>query len=299
MRVFVTGASGWIGSACVAELLAAGHDVVGLARNDDSAARIAAAGATPHRGDLDDLASLRTGAESADAVVHLAFKHDFSDFAASGRTERAAIQAFHEVLAGSDRPFLFASGVATLAPGRLATEEDASPYVGPDSARGGAENLALSYVADGMHPVSVRFAPTVHGAGGDHGFVAVIARAARQAGAAPYVGDGSNRWAAVHRGDAARLVALAVEKAPAGAVLHAIGEEGVRTREIAEALGAALGVPTASLTPEEAAERIGLIGTFYGMDMAASSARTRELLGWEPTGPTLAEDIAAGHYPGR
>ena len=298
MRVFVTGASGWIGSASIAELLAAGHDVVGLARNDDSAARIVAAGATPHRGGLDDLDSLRAGAEDADAVVHLAFKHDFSDFAGAGRTERAAIEAFHEVLAGSDRPFLFASGVAMVAPGRVATEEDPSPFSGPEAPRGGAESLALSYAAEGMRPVSLRFAPTVHGAGGDHGFVAVIARAARQAGAAPYVGDGSNRWAAVHRGDAGRLVALAVERAPAGAVLHAVAEEGVPTREIAAALAAALGVPTASISPEEAGERIGMIGTFYGMDMAASSARTRELLGWEPTGPTLAEDIAAGHYPG-
>jgi nucleoside-diphosphate-sugar epimerase len=298
MRVFVTGASGWIGSAAVAELLSAGHDVVGLARNDDSAAAISAAGAMPHAGDLDDLGSLRRGADSADAVVHLAFKHDFTDFAASGRTERAAIEAFHEVLAGSDRPFLFASGVATLAPGRVATEADASPYNGPDSPRGGAENLALSYVEEGMHPVALRFAPTVHGAGGDHGFVAVLARAARQAGQAAYVGDGSNRWAAVHRSDAGRLIALALEKAPAGSVLHAIGEEGIATRDIAAAIGERLVLPTGSVTPEEATERIGAIGTFFGMDMAASSDRTRELLGWAPTGPTLLEDIAAGHYPG-
>lgn len=298
MRVFVTGASGWIGSAAVPELLAAGHDVVGLARSDASAAALAAAGVEVRRGDLDDLGMLRAGAEGADAVLHLAFKHDFSDYAASGRTERAAVAAIGDVLAGTHRPLLLASGIAGIAPGRLLTEDTASPYSDPDAPRGASETYALGLAARGVRPVALRFAPTVHGAG-DHGFVAELVRVARERGVAGYVGDGANRWPAVHRSDAGRLVALALARAAASGdvpVVHAVGEEGVPARDIAEAIGRAAGVPTASVAPEDAAAHFGWIGGFFALDLPASSALTRERLDWEPTGPTLLADLASGAY---
>jgi len=295
MRVFVTGASGWIGSATVDELLAAGHEVTGLARSDASAAALRAQGVRVVRGDLDDLASIRTGAEGAEAVIHLANKHDWSNPANSITAERAAVQAIGDALVGTNRPFLLASGVAGLTPGRPATEDDASPFRGPDSPRGGSENLAFDFVDRGVHAVSLRFAPTVHGTG-DHGFIATIAAVARDKGVSGYPGDGTNRWAAVHRADAARLVALGLAKAPAGARLHAVAEGGIRTRDIAEAIGRALGLPAAPIAPEDVQGHFGWIGTFFSMDLAATSTKTRELLGWAPTGPTLIEDIDAGAY---
>ncbi|MFE4056303.1 SDR family oxidoreductase [Streptomyces sp. NPDC059096] len=295
MRVFVTGASGWIGSATVDELLAAGHEVVGLARSDASAASLDAKGARVHRGDLDDLDSIREGAAASDAVIHLANKHDFTDPAVSDRAERAAVQTIGDVLAGSGRPFLLASGVAGPAPGRMLTEDDRSPFHGPEAPRGGSENLALEFVDRGVHTVSVRFAPTVHG-DGDHGFIAALVAIAREKGVAGYVGDGSNRWPAVHRSDAARLTRLGLEKAPAGALLHAVGEEGVPAREIAEAIGRGIGVPARSIAPEDAPRHFGWIGRFFALDIPASSARTQELLGWTPTGPTLVQDLDAGSY---
>lgn len=295
MRVFVTGASGFIGSASVDELLVAGHEGVGLARSDASAAKLEAKGVQVRRGDLDDLDSIRAGAETAEAVVHLANKHDFAHPGVSDRAERAAVQAIGEVLAGSDRPFLLAAGVAALATGRPAVESDRSPWHGPTAPRGGSENLALELVEKGVHSVSVRFAPTVHGEG-DHGFIAIIAEAARRRGASAYIGDGSTRWAAVARVDAARVVRLAVEQAPAGTVIHAVGEEGIRSRDIASAIGEGLGVPTESISAEEGIERLGFVGRFFGADAAASSAATGELLGWTPTGPTLLDDIRAGYY---
>jgi nucleoside-diphosphate-sugar epimerase len=295
MRVFVTGASGWIGSASVDELLAAGHEVTGLARSDASAAALQAKGARVRRGDLDDLAGLRAGAEAADAVLHLANKHDFSDMAGTAAAERAAVQTIGDALAGTGRPFLLASGVAALAQGRPATEDDPSPFHGPDSPRGGSENLALEFAERGVHPVSLRFAPTVHGAG-DHGFIAVIAQVAREKGVSGYPGDGTNRWAAVHVSDAGRLVALALDKAPAGARVHAVAEEGVPVRDIAEAIGRSLGLPVASIAPDDVQDHFGWIGMFFAMDLAATSAATRELLGWEPAGPTLIEDLDAGAY---
>jgi len=295
MRVFVTGASGWIGSAVVTELLSADHQVVGLARSEASADAITAAGATPHPGSLDDLESLSAGAKDADAVIHLGFKHDFSDMAGAGRTERAVLETFGQALGGSGRPLLFASGVAGLTPGRLATERDESPHRGPDSMRGGAEELALGFADRGVRSVALRFAPTVHGQG-DHGFVATLSGIARAQGLSGYVGDGSNRWPAVHRSDAARLVRLALEGAPAGSVVHAVAEEGVATRDIAEAIGRGLGVPTASVAPEDAAAHFGWIGAFFGLDTPVSSALTRERFGWAPTHPGLLEDLAAGYY---
>lgn len=292
MKVFVTGASGWIGSAVLPELIAAGHDVVGLARSDASAASVAAAGAKVRHGSLDDLDSLRAGAEDADAVIHLAFKHDFTDYAGAGRTERAAITTLGETLAGSDRPLLFASGVALLTPGRVATETDPNPGHGPDAPRGGAERLAFEYTARGVRTVSLRFAPTVHGAG-DHGFIAALVGIARARGVSAYVGDGANRWPAVHRSDAAALVRRALDHAPAGAIVHAVAEEGVPARDIASAIGRGLGVPVAPATDTD---HFGWLGPLFAADIPASSALTQQELGWTPTHPTLLEDLAAGHY---
>ena len=295
MRVFVTGASGWIGSATVDDLLAAGHEVIGLARSDASAAALEAKGVTALRGDLDDLDALRKGAADADGVVHLANKHDWSNLALSNAAERAAVEAIAETLVDTQRPFVLASGVAGLAQGRPGTEEDPSPFHGPASPRGGSENLALDYIDRGVHTVSARFAPTVHG-DRDHGFISELVAAARDKGVSAYVGDGGNRWSAVHRSDAARLVRLGLEQAQAGSLLHAVAEEGVSTRAIAEAIGHGLGLPVTSVAPENAVDHFGFIGSFFAMDLAASSARTRELFRWEPTGPTLIEDIDAGAY---
>jgi nucleoside-diphosphate-sugar epimerase len=295
MRVFVTGASGWIGSATVDELLAAGHEVTGLVRSDASAAALQAKGVHVRRGDLDDLASIRAGAEAAEAVIHLANKHDFANPAASAAAERDAVQTIGDALAGTSRPFLLASGVAGLTQGSPCTENDPSPFHGPDSPRGGSENLAFEFVDRGVHSVALRFSPTVHGTG-DHGFIAVIAAVAREKGVSGYPGGGTNRWAAVHRSDAARMVALGLAKAPAGARLHGVAEEGVPTRDIAEAIGRAFRLPVTSIAPDDVQDHFGWIGTFFSMDLAATSTMTRELLGWTPTGPTLIEDLNAGAY---
>jgi nucleoside-diphosphate-sugar epimerase len=295
MHVFVTGASGWIGSATVDELLAAGHQVTGLARSESSAAALQAKGAEVLRGDLDDLAALRRGATDADGVLHLANKHDFANPAESDRAERTAVETLAETLVGSDRPLVLAAGVAGLVQGRLALESDASPFVGPDSARGGAENLAFEYAERGVRAVSARFAPSVHGTG-DHGFIAVITAAARRHGVSGYVGDGETAWSGVHVADAARLVRLGLEQAPAGTRLHVVAEEAVTSRAIAEAIGAALDLPVTSVDPADAAEHFGFVGRFFAMDLRASSEATQAAFAWTPTGPTLLEDIAAGAY---
>ncbi len=294
MRVFITGASGWIGSAVTDELLAHGHTVLGLARSDASAASVAAKGADVLRGDLDDLAALRAGADDSEAVIHLANKHDFANPAVSNKAERDAVETFGAALAGSHRPFIVASGVPGMR-GRPGTEEDVSTQFGPDSARGGAENRALEFVADGVSTVVARFAPTVHGVG-DHGFMAELVRVAREKGVAGYPGDGENRWPAVHRSDAARLVRLGLEDATPGSVLHAMGEEGIRSRDIATAIGAGLGLPVQSIAADDTMAHFGWIGMFFSWDVPASSALTQHRLGWTPTGPTLAEDLAAGAY---
>lgn len=295
MLVFVTGASGWIGSATVDELSRAGHEVIGLARSDASAAALEAKGVRVRRGDLDELASLRAGAQEADAVVHLANKHDWSNPTASSAAERAAVQTLCETLAGSGRPLMLASGVAGLAQGRPSTEDDPSPFHGPDAPRGGSENLALEYVERGVHVVSLRFSPTTHGTG-DHGFIARLAAIAREKGLSGYPVDGTNRWAAVHVCDAARMNVLALEKAPAGARLHAVGEVGVPTRVIAEAIGRAFELPVASIDADDVASHFGWIGSYFAMDLAATSNLTQQLLGWTPSGPTLVEDIDNGAY---
>lgn len=295
MHVFVTGASGWIGSAVTDDLLAAGHQVSAIARSDASAAALASKGVTVRRGDLDDLLSIRAGAEEAAAVIHLANKHDWSDPAASNAAERSTVEAICETLAGSGRPFLFASGVAALAPGRPATEDDPSPFHGPESPRGGAENLAFDFVDRGVRSVSLRFSPTVHGMR-DHGFIAILAATARDKGVSGYPGAGTNRWAAVHRSDAARMVTLALEKAPAGSRLHAVDESGVPTREIAEAIGRAFHLPVASVDDDDVADHFGWLGSFFAMDLSATSITTRMLLDWAPDGPTLVQDIDGGAY---
>jgi nucleoside-diphosphate-sugar epimerase len=295
MRVFVTGASGWIGSAVVDELLAEGHAVTGLARSDASAAALELKGVRVRRGNLDDLESIRAGADEAEAVIHLANKHDWSNPAASNAAERAATQTIGDALAGTGRPFLLASGVAGLASGRPAAETDPSPFHGPDAPRGGSENLALDFLDRGVHTVSLRFAPTVHGYR-DHGFMATIAAVARDKGVSGYPGEGSNRWAAVHVSDAARMTALGLAKAPAGARLHAVAEEGVPTRAIAEAIGRAYGLPVESIDPAAVADHFGWISRFFAMDLSGTSNLTREMLGWTPAGPTLVGDIDGGAY---
>ena len=297
MKILVTGASGWIGSASVKELIAAGHHVLGLARSDDAAAKVAQLGAEVVRGSLDDVAGLRAAAGRAEGVVHLGFNHDFSQMAAAAQTDRAAIDAFADVLQGSGGPLLIASGTLGLAPGRVGTEDD-MPSLGVHPRVGNAA-YTLGLAQRGIRAMVVRFAPTVHGAGGDHGFVAVLARIAREKGVSAFIGEGANRWPAVNRLDAGKLVQLAVDQAKPGTVLHAVAEEGIATRDIAAAIGQSLRVPVEAIPADRAKAHFDWLGMFFGADAPASSARTRELLGWAPAQPTLLEDIAAGHYPGQ
>jgi nucleoside-diphosphate-sugar epimerase len=288
MRVFVTGASGFIGTAVVAELLDAGHEVVGLARSDASAAALSAAGASVQRGELADLDSLRAGAAASEGVVHLAFVHDFSQFAQAAALDRGAIEAIGEVLAGSDRPFVIASGTLGVKPGEVAVEGDQpDPSSSPRVASAAA---ALGFASRGVRSSVVRLSPAVHDASRG-GFASVLAYLARAKGVAGYAGDGSNRWNAVHRLDAARLFRLALESAPAGSVLHGVGEEGVPLRAMAEVIGRHLDVPAASIGQAELAAHFGWMAPFIGIDSPASNAHTRELLGWEPKHPSLLEDM--------
>ncbi len=303
MRIFVTGASGWIGSAVVPELLGAGHEVVGLARSDASAQALETSGAVVHRGDIDDPDGLAKAANDSDGVIHLAFQHEVAfggNFAVAAAADRRAVEAMGAALADSDRPFVLASGILGLTAGRVATENDglvpgAEARANPAGRRAATALLTLSLRGIGVRSSVVRYPPTVHG-DGDHGFVAMLVGIARQRAVAGYVGDGSNRWPAVHRSDAARLTRLAVEAAPAGSVLHAVADEGVPFREIAHAIGRHLGVPTESVAPADAVERFSHLGHFVGLDSPATAAFTRELLAWEPTGPTLLEDLEQDHY---
>jgi len=295
MRVFVTGASGFIGSAVVPELISAGHQVVGLARSDASAAALRAAGADVLRGDLENLESLRAGAVESDGAIHLAFVHDFAHFEAAARTDQRAIETLGTALEGTGKPLAIAGGLLGLAPGRVATERDqpgSGSFVSPRQA---GVRTALSFVPRGVRVSIVRLAPSVHGPN-DRGFLTMLIKIAREKGAAGYIGDGSARWTGLHRLDAASLFRLALEKAPAGAALHGAAEEGIPIRTIAEVMGRRLKVPAVSIAPEDAPKHFGWFAAFLGLDSPASNALTRELLGWQPTHPGLLEDLEAGHY---
>jgi len=294
MRVFVTGASGWVGSAVVPELINTGHDVVGLARSDTSAEALAVAGAEVQHGSLEDLDSLREGAAKSDGVIHLAFIHDFAHYEAANESDRQAIAAIGEELEGSHRPLVIASGVATTAVGRPATENDRPAPAFP---RSRAAEMTIALADKGVRSSVVRLPPTTHGRG-DNGFIATIIGIAREKGVAGYIGDGSNVWPAVHRSDAARVFRLALEIAPAGSVYHAVDDEGVSTRTLAEVIGRHLDVPVASIPAENAAEHFGWMGVFWAINAPTSNMLTRERLNWEPTGPGLLEDLEAGHYFG-
>ncbi|MCV7103752.1 SDR family oxidoreductase [Mycobacterium palustre] len=296
MHVFVTGATGHIGSAVVDELLEAGHQVTGLARSDEGAAALTAKGATAHRGDLDDLDNLRAAAADSDGVIHLAFKHDFDDFAGAAQTDLRAVEAIGETLAGSERPFVITSGTLIfpmVGLGRMGTENDALPG-GP---RIDSENAAIALAERGVRSSVIRLAPLVHSHLDHHGFAHHLINVARETGKSAYIGDGSNRWPAVHTLDAVRLYRLALEKAPAGTRLHGVADEGVPFREIAGVIGRHLDVPAVGI-PVEQAGHFGFLSFFASLDNPTSSALTQKTLDWHPEGPGLIEDLDAGHYFG-
>ncbi len=290
MRVFVTGASGWIGSAVVPHLIGAGHQVIGLARSDSSAAAIAAMGAEVVRGDLDDLDALSVAAARSDGVIHLAFIHDFTQFEASVQADARAIETMGAALEDTGKPLVIASGTPAL-PGREATERDEFPSDGPLAGRGANAQAALGMAARGVRPSVVRLPRSVHG-DGDRGFIPRLIGVARDKGVSGYVGDGSSRWPAVHLLDAAHLFRLAVEQASAGSVLHAVGDEGVPVRDIAAVIGHHLNLRSATVPAED----FGFLGAIIAVDQPASSALTRELVGWQPTHLGLIADLEQGHY---
>jgi nucleoside-diphosphate-sugar epimerase len=298
MRVFITGASGHIGSAVVPTLLSAGHEVVGLARSDASAAALTAAGAVVRRGDLDDLPGLQAAAAAADGVIHLAFKHDVAftgDFAGAAAADLRAVEAIGAGLEGSGKPFVITSGTLLLARealGRIGTEEDRLDG-GP---RVDSENAVIAMAGRGVRSSVIRLAPTVHSSLDRHGFVPSLIALARKIGVAAYVGDGANRWPAVHTLDAALLYRLALEGAPAGSRLHGVADEGVPFRAIAEAIGTGLGLPAVSVTAADAAQHLGFLAAFAQLDNPTSSAQTQTLVDWRPTHAGLLDDLAEGHY---
>ena len=292
MRVFVTGASGFIGSAVVRELIEAGHQVLGLARSDAAAKSLVAEGVDVHRGSLEDLESLRSGAAAADGVIHTAFIHDFANYGPAAEADRRAIETLGGALVASDRPLIVTSGTLLVQrQGSVATEEDAHNPSFPRK----SEEAALALAARGVRTSVLRLPPSVHG-NGDHGFVPRLISIAREKGISAFIDDGLNRWPAVHRFDAAHLYRLLLEKGSVGARYHGVAEEGVPTREIAEAIGRQLNVPVVSKSREEAADHFGWIARFFGIDGPASSARTQEQLGWRPVQPGLIADLNAEHY---
>ena len=298
MRVFVTGASGHIGSAVVPELRAAGHQVTGLARSDASAAKLEAWGADVRRGTLDDLDILRSSAQESDGIIHLAYKHEAmrsGDMATAVAADLTAVETMLDALAGTDKPFVSTSGtliLAFFAPGKLGTETDAFPG-GP---RIDCENLVIATGATGVRTSVIRLPPTVHSSLDHHGFIPTLIGIARDKGVSGYVGDGASRWPAGHTLDAAHLYRLALEEAPGGSRLHAVGDEGIPFKEIAEAIGRNLRLPVQSISPEDAAAHFGFLGDFVQLDNPTSSELTRKLLGWEPTHPGLIADLDEGHY---
>jgi nucleoside-diphosphate-sugar epimerase len=293
MRVFLTGATGFVGSAIVPELIGAGHQVVALARSDAGAKSLASAGAQVHRGDLEDLESLRSGAATSDAVIHTGFIHDFARFQEVCAVDERAIEALGSTLIGSKRPLIVTSGTALVSPGRLATEEDAPPT--EKKFPRASEEAATSLAARGVHTSVVRLAPSVHGVG-DHGFVPILITIAREKGVSAYIGEGKNRWTGVHRLDSATLYRLVLEKGSAGARYHGVAEEGIPFREIAEVIGRRLNIPVVSKSPEQAAEHFGWFTMFAGIDSPASNKLTRERLGWRPTQAGLIADLDSDHY---
>jgi nucleoside-diphosphate-sugar epimerase len=296
MRVFVTGATGFIGQIVVQDLKAGGHQVVGLARSDEGAARLAAQGVQVRRGELSDPQGLAEGAREADGVIHTAFIHDFSKFAENIETDRRAVEAMLDALAGSDKPFVGCSGTAMIAPsGRPGTEQDAPMSEGPAGGRGSTENLTMAAADRGVRSSVVRLAPSVHD-GERQGLVSILGEIARATGVSGYVGDGANRWPAAHRLDAARLFRMALENAKPGTRLHGVAEEGIPLKDIAEAVGQSVGVPARSFTPEEAPAQFGWLTMFVMGDVTASSAATQETFGWRPTHPGLLAGIRQGGY---
>ncbi|KAK9490419.1 hypothetical protein V1508DRAFT_270327 [Lipomyces doorenjongii] len=295
MRVFVTGASGFIGSALVPELISVGHEVLSLARSDKSAALLEKYGTQVIRGDINDLDSLRKGASQSDGVIHCAFIHDFTQYEASCKADSLAIEAMCKELEGSNRPFIMTSGTLMLPKGELVTEETPTVTEGPTSWRAASEKVAMSYISRGVRSVVIRLPQSVHGEG-DHGFVPALIGIARSTGVSAYIGDGNNRWPAVHRLDAVVLYRLALEKAPAGSYLHCTDDEGIPTREIASIISRRLHVPLVSKTLEEAAGHFTWLSMFYSWDNPTSSVTTRKLLGWEPKQLSLLEDVDNGYY---
>jgi nucleoside-diphosphate-sugar epimerase len=291
MRVFVTGAAGFIGTAVTQELIANGHQVVGLARSDANAEALEKLGAKIHRGSLDDLDSLRKGAKETDGTIHLAFIHDFSKFAENGQIDKRAIEAMGGVLTDTDKPFIVTSGTLLIAPGRVATEKDS---VAPGLPRV-SEEAGLAFAARGVRAMAVRL-PQVHGGDGKCGLVNWLLAIAREKGVSATIGDGGNRWSGAHRLDVARLYRLALEKGQAGTSYHAVADEGVTARDIAEIVGRQLNLPVASILPDQAAAHFGMMAMFAGMDGAASSALTQQWLGWKPTQIGMIADISRPGY---